>query len=259
VYDIHREGARRPWSAFATGDRLPRVLTRSQRIRVVHRRFDPHDNEGSFAMTTPDLKAIEERLNDPFAPVLDGAVEDDIRALLGMVWELQCGADCSAVEAAESKLAEVSGQLALIQSVRVAEEEQLAEVTRERDEAREVVACIADDLNLEHVDAYDENHGLPWYVRMIVEARNDELKQCEDTFRQIIASASSRLVWAVDGRGSPEQAVRAVEALGEAYGASQTSLSKALSLLRGEINVTELDEALARYHRAQKAKVSDGQ
>jgi hypothetical protein len=108
-------------------------------------------------MTT--LPEIEERLRDQGKRIANHVGEqtaDDIRTLLGMVREAQ-------------------GQLALIQSVRVAEEAQLAEVTRELDAAREVIACIVDDLSLEHVDAYDENHGLPWYVRMIVEHRESEI------------------------------------------------------------------------------------
>jgi hypothetical protein len=233
-------------------------------------------SDGEEPMTTPDLKAIEERLNDPFAPVLDGAVEDDIRALLGMVRERDAEIASMAVdldrvldeqvsiemylaqagieapesvtpsgadrygrilemvedlhrkqsedvaaqmiradeaaekaarhardeatanarvdrllvmaEAAEAKLAEVSGQLALIQSMRVAEEEQLVEVTRELEMVQSKLqiasAVIATDT---------------------------------DTFRQIIASASSRLVWEIHGTGDPRAALRAVEALGEAY------------------------------------------
>jgi chromosome segregation ATPase len=175
-------------------------------------------------MTTLDLKAIEERLaaydpvdTDDVMREVDSC-HDDIRALLGMVRERDAEAqelhsrihdlestidalgDAPALlVAAEAKLAEVSGQLALIQSVRAAEEEQLAEVTRERDAYKK---------------AKSENDDR--FMRERDEARSTVAANTE-TLRSIIASASYRLVWAVDGRGSPEQALRAVEALGEAY------------------------------------------
>jgi hypothetical protein len=282
------------------------VLTRSQRIRVVHRRFDPYDNEGSFAMTTPDSKAIEERLSTcGFLPQTDA----DILALLGMVREAQeyakslqpgywhqkaveeCGEWKAKAEAAEAKLAEVSGQLATVQSVRVAEEERmveltnraeyaearlvealqrertmeeaLAEVTRHHEQSIELRIALGERLravelerNTAHslilgvqltcefgdakemyatmqkfsnesqrvvgdAQSYADSYRVVAAMAETAEVYRAELAANTDTFRQIIASASYRLVWAVDGRGNPEQALRAVEALGEAYEASQ--------------------------------------
>jgi hypothetical protein len=109
-------------------------------------------------MTTPDLKAIEERLSTcGFLPQTDA----DILALLGMVREAQ-----------------------------------------------------------EYAKSLQPGY---WHQKAVEElsAARATIEANTETFRSIIASASGRLVWAVDGRGSPEQAVRAVEALGEAYGALQ--------------------------------------
>jgi hypothetical protein len=232
-------------------------------------------------MTTPDLEAIEERLaaydpvdTDDVMREVDSC-HDDIRALLGMVRErgdlINVGAErmlaqVQRAEAAEAKLAEVSGQLALIQSVRVAEEEQLADVTKllapySDGEDDSIIGRLAhltwlaetrghgEDMQRNRAKHWKEKAQTMTITKVATEGgmihigppgsgadinhtplqdARAQLAANTDAFRSIIASASYRLVWAVDGRGSPEQAVRAVEALGEAYEASKRANTMAL-------------------------------
>jgi hypothetical protein len=140
--------------------------------------------------------------------------------------------------AAEEALAEVTRHHEQSIELRIALGERLRAVELERNTAHSLILGV--QLTCEFGDAkemyatmrkfsnesqrvvgdaqsYADSYRVVAAMAETAEVYRAELAANTETFRSIIASASGRLVWAVDGGGSPEQALRAVEALGEAY------------------------------------------